>query len=203
MKYIFSVLILLSFWSCKKSANSNLGACKTFYESNNSTIVIDNIEIQDFCYLEGNDYLIDISSLNLTNISWNTEDSTSVIEVNKAGVYNGSGINSANEVVKFTFEANNCNNVIYIPNSFTPNNDGINDVWAPILKSTAVCSENYQLLIYDNTQQLIYSTSTSGLGWDGTTRGLAAKQGVYYYELEYKREDGKITKESGQILLQV
>lgn len=64
---------------------------------------------------------------------------------------------------------------IYIPNAFSPNNNGLNDEWFPI-------AHNYKHLmiwIYDRWgTNVFYST---GKGWDGTYKSLNCKLGVYVY----------------------
>lgn len=66
-----------------------------------------------------------------------------------------------------------------IPNIFSPNGDGINDVFY----IPGVCSnEKYSLTIYDRWGVLLFSTTLRNNGWDGRTNaGLEAKDGVYYF----------------------
>jgi len=80
----------------------------------------------------------------------------------------------------------------YIPNSFTPNGDGKNDVFA--ISGASICEEA-QMLIYNRWGKLIYETSDLSSFWDGTNHGSNVEPGVYVYFLtgkDYTRK-GTIT----------
>jgi gliding motility-associated-like protein len=55
---------------------------------------------------------------------------------------------------------------VYIPNAFSPNEDGINDIWKPIFNDTLIV-EMYHLQIYDKMGVLIFTTHDYNEGWDG------------------------------------
>ena len=69
--------------------------------------------------------------------------------------------------------------VVFIPNAFSPNGDGINDRFAPVLLGMNV----YYLRIYDRWGQEVYSTSYQNPdeGWDGKVLGQEAKPGIYVW----------------------
>jgi gliding motility-associated-like protein len=80
----------------------------------------------------------------------------------------------------------------YIPNSFTPNSDGRNDVFD--ISGASICEEA-ELLIYDRWGRLVYETKDLSKFWDGTSNGENVQQGVYVYFLtgkDYTRK-GTIT----------
>ena len=88
----------------------------------------------------------------------------------------------------------------YAPNSFTPNGDGINDVFT--LFGTGVNPNNYELLIFDRWGSLIYKTNEWGQGWNGYANGGAkiSQQDTYVWQvLIYDKLDvghnftGKVT----------
>jgi gliding motility-associated-like protein len=66
---------------------------------------------------------------------------------------------------------------LFIPNTFTPNGDGINDVF--YVKGMGMKLENYSLQIIDRWGNIVFETRDINLGWDGTVRGAAARDGVY------------------------
>lgn len=71
--------------------------------------------------------------------------------------------------------------LIYIPNSFTPDEDGINETWFP-----KVFVENEFLLqIYDRWGQVVYQTDDKEMGWNGRhkNQGSECPIGVYTYQL--------------------
>lgn len=78
---------------------------------------------------------------------------------------------------------------LIIPNAFSPNDDGLNDVWdIPSFYSTG-----YQVKVFDRWGELLYvGTETTG-GWDGTKRGEKVPLGVYYYMVESLSDNELVT----------
>ena len=72
----------------------------------------------------------------------------------------------------------------YIPNAFTPNNDGKNDVL--FFHGTPV--QNFKAEIYNRWGQLIYASEDPDKGWNGKDirSGVEVPDGVYVYKLTFK-----------------
>lgn len=76
--------------------------------------------------------------------------------------------------------------VLLVPNVFTPNGDGMNDVFTIVGYGMA----SMELLLYDRWGNLVYTArGTERLSWDGTKGGEPAPEGVYTYVLRYKLVD--------------
>lgn len=58
---------------------------------------------------------------------------------------------------------------IYIPNTFTPNGDGVNDLFFP--KGTGINTSQFEMYIFDRWGNLIYKTTDINKGWDGRANG--------------------------------
>jgi len=72
---------------------------------------------------------------------------------------------------------------IIIPNTFTPNGDGINDTWViKYLDFYPQCT----VQIFTRWGQSVYSSIGYGTPWDGTYRGAALPSGTYYYVINLK-----------------
>lgn len=71
--------------------------------------------------------------------------------------------------------------IIHIPNSFTPNGDGINDVWSPV----GIGLENYELIIYNRWGESIFHSNDPDIGWDGRYRSEDAPMGGYAYLITF------------------
>ena len=75
--------------------------------------------------------------------------------------------------------------LITIPNTFTPNGDGINDLWN-IVGLTAYTHATID--IFDRNGQKVFHSVGYGVPWDGTTNGKQVPYGVYYYIIDPKFE---------------
>ncbi len=68
--------------------------------------------------------------------------------------------------------------IIYIPNAFSPNNDGTNDFFYPVINRQV---EKYELFIYNRWGNLVFNSNNQYQKWDGKYQGEIVKEGVYYY----------------------
>ena len=85
----------------------------------------------------------------------------------------------------------------YIPNAFTPNGDGLNDTFYPVMRGV----KQFELQIFDRWGALIFASNSPTNVWDGTFKGQECKQDVYNYKLvllNVKREEKVYT---GSIML--
>ncbi|PKO96004.1 MAG: hypothetical protein CVU14_11250, partial [Bacteroidetes bacterium HGW-Bacteroidetes-9] len=76
-----------------------------------------------------------------------------------------------------------CNIEILIPNAFTPNSDGLNDIFKPIFSGFE--PGMYSLTIYSKWGQIMFTSTEVSTGWDGTIDGVLAPPGVYVYVISY------------------
>lgn len=82
-----------------------------------------------------------------------------------------------------------------IPNAFTPNGDGINDIWRVAYRSLL----SFSCTIFDRYGNEIYSFNDPTGGWDGKYKGKNVKPGVYFYVIEAEGADGTKYKKGGDI----
>ena len=93
---------------------------------------------------------------------------------------------------------------VYVPNVFTPNADGLNDVFLPVFTPYGLDETSFRMQIFDRWGHLVYSTSDLTKGWDGSYQNkgeLAMKQEVYIYTLRYKDLDGQLHEQTGYVSL--
>jgi gliding motility-associated-like protein len=83
---------------------------------------------------------------------------------------------------------------LWMPNAFTPDNNGNNDTFKPVTQRTTL--EPYEFLVFDRWGQLIFKTTTPEVGWDGKHNGEPCQAGSYTYLVQYR--EGKI--ESSEIV---
>ncbi|HWB28656.1 MAG TPA: gliding motility-associated C-terminal domain-containing protein [Chitinophagaceae bacterium] len=87
---------------------------------------------------------------------------------------------------------------MYIPNAFTPNNDGHNDVFR------ILPFDNYTLnhfIIYNRWGKAVFSTTNPGEGWDGRFNQQPQPPGTYVYYLEMTAKDGRKITRRGTVVL--
>lgn len=76
-----------------------------------------------------------------------------------------------------------CPPTIYIPNSFTPNHDGLNDLWTP--QGTNIFQFRFD--VHNEEGELIYASAVGNdARWDGNVDGSAAPTGNYQYFVYYR-----------------
>jgi gliding motility-associated-like protein len=86
-----------------------------------------------------------------------------------------------------------------MPNAFSPNGDGANDLIAPIVRGRFV---QMDFRIYNRWGELLFHTTDDQTGWDGTFNGHAQPVGVYTYVVSgIDVEDGHQAVQSGSINL--
>jgi gliding motility-associated-like protein len=87
---------------------------------------------------------------------------------------------------------------ISIPNCFTPDGDGLNDVFKVVSASEV---KDFSLYIYNRWGQLVFESKNINVGWDGKFLGSDAPQGVYNWTLTYQsvKNTKIINRKAGQI----
>jgi len=86
---------------------------------------------------------------------------------------------------------------VFIPNGFSPNNDGENDLL--LVRVSGV--QSIFLQIFDRNGDLMFETNNQNEGWDGTYKGKPVNSGVYIYNLEVQYTNNQITQQKGTITL--
>lgn len=74
---------------------------------------------------------------------------------------------------------------LFIPNAFTPNNDGKNDIF----KVYGSALKEAEIRIYTQWGAQIYETNDNTAGWDGKSKGVAQPVGVYIYVIKLRMQD--------------
>ena len=90
---------------------------------------------------------------------------------------------------------------VFTPNAFTPNGDGINDIFKPIYNKNVI---DPTLKVFDRWGKSVFSTRDASYGWDGTYNGSIMPVGVYIWTMEYGYYDAegyKTTIKKGSVNL--
>jgi gliding motility-associated-like protein len=116
---------------------------------------------------------------------WNTGDTTESINIETEGqylveVWSVKGCKSMDSVqILWGSDPS-----FYLPNAFTPNGDGLNDVFGAIPRYDYV--KQYHLSIYNRWGEMLFETTDINHGWDGIYKGKACPSGVYVYRVIYE-----------------
>jgi len=78
---------------------------------------------------------------------------------------------------------------IAIPNAFSPNSDGINDVWNI---NQLVTYPESSVIVYNRYGQQVYQSTGYAKPWDGTVNGSPLPGGTYYYVIDLKNSTPKV-----------
>ncbi len=87
---------------------------------------------------------------------------------------------------------------IFVPNTFTPDGNGLNETFAPILSFTPLM---YRMIIKDRSGRTLFETKDHRRAWDGRYAGGRLPEDVYIWFLEAQTPEGKIIKKSGTITI--
>lgn len=132
---------------------------------------------------------------------WNPDgDTTETLNIKHPGQYT---LSISNNQGCTTTEAISVAQDCYldIPNSFTPNGDGINDYFFPrqLLSKSII---RFKMQIFNRWGGLIFETSTwDGRGWDGRSNGLEQSLGVYPYLIDLEIAEQKTEHYQGNVTL--
>lgn len=86
----------------------------------------------------------------------------------------------------------------WIPNTFTPDGNGLNDIFMP----STIGTLEYQFHIFDRWGEKIFSTEDNLKGWDGTYKGKLCQQDVYVWLITFRNEVSmQMEYHSGHVLL--
>lgn len=103
---------------------------------------------------------------------------------------------SASEAITLTVICSEA--AVYVPNAFTPNSNGHNDV---LYVRTLGDVDLHFFRIYDRWGQTIFETRNQGEGWDGTYNNKPMMPGAYLYEWEAVCSGGEVFKRQGNVTL--
>lgn len=129
------------------------------------------------------------------HLTWYFGDGTSTHNQNPNHVYPASG--EYEVVLQVETELASCVKTIseyvnverklsfYAPNSFTPNNDDINDGFKAIVDGAVL----YEMTIYDRYGKKVFSSTDPNEEWDGTYNGADLAQGTYIYNARMTKEN--------------
>jgi gliding motility-associated-like protein len=129
-------------------------------------------------------------SIDAVQFSWNDgyPDARRVLETGL--IYRATAIFECSQIpISFRFEEIDCDLNVYMPNAFSPNNDGINDLFGPGISSNYPINQ-YEFLIYDRWGNLLFESTNPSATWDGYVSGQQLPPGTYVWTLTLDQDVG-------------
>jgi len=127
---------------------------------------------------------------------WGNSNTSNNIQIDKPGYYWVLCKGACNLIDSITVTTDNkasCPCKIYIPNTFTPNGDGLNDYFHPLAEP--LCELNdYDFVIFNRWGQEVFKTTDPSARWDGKYLGIPAEMGTYMYYLKFKSGINKLVQ---------
>ncbi len=157
------------------------------------------------CFVKLSDGLLLDAGSDATQYNWSDGQSGQFMTVRKDGEYRVELVSdfgcTSNDTV---IVSEDCPSSIFAPNAFTPNEDGVNDVFY-------VSGENiydFELFVFDRWGEVIFHTNDMNTGWNGKKYNdlRNAQIDVYVWKISYKywsdwKHDGKTREEVGRVSL--
>ena len=147
----------------------------TYQKSNDTTV----------CFEIIGDMTINVTTDSRNSLLWNDGSNglDNQVFVEGAHVFNITDVNNC--VVSDTIVVNErCESILFIPNAFTPDGDGINDVFF----AKGVNIQDYNLYVFDRWGIQLFHSEDMNFGWNGLFKGTLVQSDVYVYKLYYSVE---------------
>jgi len=136
----------------------------------------------------------------LPNYFWNTGATTDSLVINTEGLYWLTTSYFCGNINSNTVAIEQCPKdsliTVYFPNSFTPNNDGINDLFMPYFTNI----EPIIFQVFNVWGNVVYQSSTDFF-WDGTFNNIPAPTGLYVYHFTFLFRGDMERQETGKFSL--
>lgn len=132
--------------------------------------------------------------------NWSTGSGNATLRITQAGEYwlqvrdenNCKGTDSIVVLPK------DCMTGFFVPKAFTPNADGLNDDFKPLLFGNI---EHYRFTVFNRWGQIVFQSSTPGQGWDGRYKGKFESANVFVWTCQYRLAGGEDQSEKGSVML--
>jgi gliding motility-associated-like protein len=144
-------------------------------------------------WLDSSDPTVEVTNTSIGAVSyvWDMGDGSELLTVNQPGLYTYplyqldeytitqivTAENGCTDTAFYTVEIDN-DLLIYVPNTFTPDNDEYNQQFKPVIASQITA---YHLSIYNRWGEILFESFDKNVGWDGTYNGTIVQNGTYIW----------------------
>lgn len=178
----------------------------SFNCSSKDTFVVRSILSSPVNFLKGVDSICSYESLEIvpthtySSYQWSSGANEAKITVQQPGTYwlMVKDINGCSGTDTITVFSKQCMHGAYVPNAFTPNGDGLNDVFKPLIFGKI---EQYYFAVYNQWGVRVFQSSELKDGWNGTVAGEPQQISVFVWTCTYKLEGSQPKKIKGTVTL--
>jgi gliding motility-associated-like protein len=137
---------------------------------------------------------------NFSSYVWSTGETQNNIVIQNPGEYwlKVTDINSCNGTDTITVVAKECMKGVYIPTAFSPNKDGKNDLFHPLIFGKI---KKYYFAVYNRWGHIVFESKEVNKAWDGTVAGVLQDPNVYVWICTYQFEGEEVKTERGSVVL--
>jgi gliding motility-associated-like protein len=152
-----------------------------------SSMLDHDVELAEYCFEQDAAIKLNAGPVTVNQYLWSPSGSLlNEISVDTAGVYSvvisADNCTTTDSIEISTF----CHPALYVPNSFTPNGDGLNDDFQ--VKGNV---EGYHMNIFNRWGELLFTSNDINTSWDGNYKKHAVQIEVYVYHVTYQILDRK------------
>ena len=143
------------------------------------------------------DELVLSADLPFCSYHWQDGSTEPRFVVRQPGIYSVTATNfcySHSDDIDIAYEP--CAQELWVPNSFTPDGDGLNDRFVPVFSYPGEV-EQFEMTVYDRWGSMIFLTTDMDAGWDGGDK----PEGMYVWVIRYKTALEGMRVEKGSVML--
>jgi gliding motility-associated-like protein len=134
------------------------------------------------------------------NYLWSTGETTPSVKITTSGQYwlqvtDANGC-LAKEYLNVT--SKNCVSALYVPNAFTPDYNGRNDVFRATLYGAIV---KFHLMIFNRFGEKVFESDDVNKGWDGQFKNIDQNSGVFVWYCQYQLKNEPVKTQKGIVTL--
>jgi gliding motility-associated-like protein len=131
---------------------------------------------------------------------WSTGAAEKQIIIDKPGTYwlkvtDANGCTGTNSI---SIYPKDCMRGVFIPTAFTPNNDGLNDVFKALVFGKIM---SFKLQVFSREGQLIFQTTDPLKGWDGSYKGRSYSTTAFVWQCSYQLENRQPEYQKGTVII--
>ena len=133
--------------------------------------------------------------------TWQDGSTNSFLDAKDAGIYwvdVSTYCSNARDTIIITPKTSGCERKVMVPSAFTPDDNGTNDIFKPVVFGVPA---QYEFIIYNRWGEIVFHTTNTGEGWNGTIAGKKQDTGIYVWTCSSRFEGEKASFQKGMVTL--